>query len=293
MLISKTPIRISGMLAFLLCGTAAHAFEIRENAGERKPEAALQALPSPGVTVPDIGLKNSLREGWSVFLRTYKSGDKVAARVLLEKEAAGGDILAQWKLGRMYADGDGGGVDHFKAFQQFTKIANTRGDESRESPYASIVSNALIALGHYYSVGIPKSPIKADQELAVSAFKHAASIYAHPEAQYQLARMLLDSSVGKPDPRMALRWLNLAAEKGHVQAQAVLGRMLYMGEATQRQTITGLMWLHVARERAEPTRDGWVLDMHSRAFSAASEEERMIVEKRAQQFLRQSASERR
>ena len=35
--------------------------------------------------------------------------------------------------------------------------------------------------------------------------------------------------------RLAMRWLNLAAEKGHVQAQAVLGRMLFMGESTQRQ----------------------------------------------------------
>jgi uncharacterized protein len=118
-------------------------------------------------------------------------------------------------------------------------------------------------------------------------------MYAHPEAQYQLARMMLDDSLGNPDPRMALRWLNLAAEKGHVQAQAVLGRMLYLGESTQRQPLAGLMWLHIAREGAEPTRDGWVVDMHKRAFSAASEEERITVEKRAQRYLKQSTAERR
>jgi uncharacterized protein len=292
MLISST-IRLSACFAALLCGTATHAFELRDNAGESKPEAALQALPAPGIAVPDLGIKKSIREGWSGFLKSYKSGDKATARLLLEKEAQGGDILALWKLGRMYADGDGGPVDHFMAFKQFAKIADTRGDESRESPYAGIVSNALIALGHYWSVGIPKSPVKADQVRAAGAFKHAASMYAHPEAQYQFARMLLDESVGKPDPRMALRWLNLAAEKGHVQAQAILGRMLYMGESTQRQVLTGLMWLHIAREGAEPTRDGWVLDMHSKAFSAISEEDRVMVEKRAQRFLKQSTAERR
>jgi uncharacterized protein len=293
MLISDRTIKLTACCLALLCGTQAKAFEIREGEAETKPESALQALPSPGISVPDLGLKKSMREGWHGFLQSYKSGDKAKARVILEKEAQSGDILALWKLGRMYADGDGGDVDHYKAFQQFSKIADTRGDESRDSPYASIISNALIAVGHYWSVGIPKSPVNANQAQAAHAFKHAASMYAHPEAQYQLARMLLDNSLGKPDPRMALRWLNLAAEKGHVQAQAVLGRMLYLGESTQRQTLTGLMWLHVARSQAEPTRDGWVLDMHSKAFAAASEEERMAVEKRAQRFLRQTAADRR
>jgi uncharacterized protein len=293
MLISNRIIRLSACLAVLLSGTVTHAFELRERADEGKPEAALQALPAPGLTVPDLGIQKSMREGWSGFLRSYKSGDKATARTLLEKEAQRGDILALWKLGRMYADGDGGPVDHFMAFKQFAKIVDTRGDESRESPYAGIISNAMVALGHYWSVGIPKSPVKPDQARAAGAFNHAASMFAHPEAQYQLARMLLDESVGKPDPRMALRWLNLAAEKGHVQAQAVLGRMLYMGESTQRQVLTGLMWLHIAREGAEPARDGWVLDMHSKAFSAASEEDRMTVEKRAQRFLKQSTAERR
>jgi uncharacterized protein len=293
MLISDRTIRLTACCIALLCGTQAQSFEIRQSEGESKPESALQALPSPGIIVPDLGIKKSLREGWSGFLHSYKSGDKATARLLLEKEAKSGDILALWKLGRMYADGDGGAVDHYMAFKQFSQIVDTRGDESHESPHAGIVSNALIALGHYWSVGIPKSPVVVDQVRAANAFKHAASMFAHPEAQYQLARMLLDNSLGKPDPRLALRWLNLAAEKGHVQAQAVLGRMLYLGESTQRQTLTGLMWLHVARERAEPTRDGWVMDMHSKAFAAASEEERLMVEKRAQRYLRQMASERR
>jgi uncharacterized protein len=292
MLISDRTIRFSACLAALLGATAVQAFELREKAADSAPETALGALPSsPMIAIPDLGIQKSVREGWNGFLKSYKSGDKEAARRHLEKEAERGDILAQWKLGRMFADGDGGSVDHYKAFQQFSRIVDVRADESRESPYASIVANALVAVGHYWSVGIPKSPVKANQLQAAKAFSHAASIFGHPEAQYQLARMMLDDSMGKPDPRMALRWLNIAAEKGHVQAQAVLGRMLYLGESTQRQPQAGLMWLYVAREGAEPTRDGWVLDMHSKAMSAASEEDRIAAELKAQRYLK-AASQR-
>ena len=51
-----------------------------------------------------------------------------------------------------------------------------------------------------------------------------------PDAQYNLARLYLDG-VGTPrDPRQAVRWLSLAANKGQYRAQAMLGNMLFKGE---------------------------------------------------------------
>ncbi len=129
--------------------------------------------------------------------------------------------------------------------------------------------------------------MKANPSHAAKAFNYAATYYGHPEAQYQLARMHLDgAATGRAEPRLALRWLNHAAEKGHVQAQAVLGRMLLLGEATQRQPLRGLMWLHVARENATQARDGWVVDLHRKAFEAASDEERRQATAQAERYLR-------
>ncbi len=287
MLISDRSIRLVACFAAMVGATSAQAFEITDKKSEGVPATALPALPTaPSIAIPDTGLRNTMRDGWQSFVNSYRSGDKKAARAHLEPAAATGDILAQWKLGRMYADGDGGPVDHFKAFQLFSRIADARADESRDSPHAGIVSNAFVALGLYWSSGIAKSPVIANQHYAAKAFNHAAQLFAHPEAQYQLARMLLDGSAGKHEPRQALRWLNLAAEKGHVQAQAVLGRMLVTGESTQRQTRKGLMWLEVAREGAQPSKDDWVLDFHKKAFAAASEEERLIAQRQAQRFLK-------
>ena len=99
--------------------------------------------------------------------------------------------------------------------------------------------------------------------------------------------MLLEgAATGRPEPRLAMRWLSLAAEKGHVPAQAVLGRMLFMGEAMPRQPARGLMWLRVASENASPTRHAWVIEMHKKANDAASEDERRLAESQAERYLK-------
>ncbi len=287
---------MQALLATCLAMNPARAFETNAAPVEPRPSApatALSALPAlPTPSAPDLGVDGALREIWRGFARSYKSGDKQAALKQLEAGVSRGDILAQWKLGRMYADGDGVPQDDYKAFLLFSKIADARGDESRDSMHAGVVADAFVALGAYWLDGIPQSPVKANPAHAAKAFNYAATYYGHPEAQYQLARMLLDgAATGRAEPRLALRWLNHAAEKGHVQAQAVLGRMLLLGEATQRQPQRGLMWLQVARENANQARDGWVLELHRKAFEAASDDDRRQAAKQAERYLR--AAERR
>jgi hypothetical protein len=63
----------------------------------------------------------------------------------------------QWKLGRMYADGNGVKRDDLRAFNYFTQIAATHPDEPRGTEQAGIVANAFVALGHYYLTGISRS----------------------------------------------------------------------------------------------------------------------------------------
>jgi uncharacterized protein len=272
---------------------AAFAFEVKEGAPDAAPARALPALPGIAApSVPDFGVDKSVRDAWRSFLHSYRSGDKKAALKQLQTAADQGDILAQWKLGRMHADGDGIPQDHYKAFQIYSRIADTRPDESRDSPHAGVVANAFVALGHYWLDGIPQSPVKPHAGHAAKAFNYAAVYFGHPEAQYQLARMLLEGQIGKSDPRMAARWLNQAAEKGHVSAQAILGRMLFLGESMPRHGWKGLMWLKVARENASGKQEAWVAELHQRAHDQASDEDRRTAAQHAQRFMR-SGMERR
>src|SRR5688572_5657276 len=72
----------------------------------------------------------------------------------LQYAAENGSALAQWKLGRMYADGDGVPHDDLRAFEYFRRIVTSHGDDGTREPQARFVANAYVALGHYYRDGI-------------------------------------------------------------------------------------------------------------------------------------------
>jgi TPR repeat protein len=80
-----------------------------------------------------------------------------------------------------------------------------------------------LALGNYYLEGIPDTPIKPDIVRAREMYTYAASYFGDPDAQYRPARLYLDGTGGLKEPKQAVRWLTLAANKGQHQAQAACG----------------------------------------------------------------------
>jgi hypothetical protein len=194
----------------------------------------------------------------------------------LQYAAEGGHPVAQWKLGRMYAIGDGVAQDDLVAFEYFSRIANAHAEDSPSAPQASIIANAFVALGRYYLGGIPNSKVKADAERAREMFSYAASYFGNADAQYDLARLYLNG-IGTPrDSRYGVRWLGLAAQKGQHQAQALLGQMLFNGEQLPRQAARGLMWLTLARDAALAD-ETWIKDSYAKAFAKASDDDRAMA----------------
>ncbi len=225
---------------------------------------------------PPVTAMEAFRSG----AQWLKSGDKVKAVHSLEYAAEKGHALAQWKLGRMYAEGDGVTQDDLKAFHYFSGIADLHAEDNPNTPQARFVANAFVALGQYYLDGIPKTPIKRDPERAREMFGYAASYFRDPEAQYYLARLYLDG-VGAPhDPRTAARWFGLSAQKGQCQAQAMLGAMLFAGDHVPRQAARGLMWLTLAKDNAKvgaATDQAWINRLYDSAFQQATEDERALA----------------
>src|SRR3954464_7556446 len=89
-----------------------------------------------------------------------------ASLTSLQYAAEGSHPVAQWKLGRMYADGDGVAQDDLRAFEYFSRIANAHAEDSPSAPQAAIVANAFVALGRYYLSGIPNTKVKVDADRA-------------------------------------------------------------------------------------------------------------------------------
>ena len=149
-----------------------------------------------------------------------RSGETSKAVMSLQYAAEHGHGFALWKLGRMYADGEGVKRDDIRAFEYFQKFADSHADDNPATPRARFVANAFVALGHYYLEGIPNSAVAPSPELARRMFGHAASYFGDPEAQFQLATLYLDGNGVVRDAKRAVPWLVLASNKGHYKAQA-------------------------------------------------------------------------
>lgn len=208
--------------------------------------------------------------------RALRDGQKEKALVSLEYAADQGVVAAQWKLGRMYAEGQGVERSDIKAFDFFSRIADNHPDDAPGTPQARYVSNAFVALGHYYTTGIPDTDVKPDPGRARQMYQYAAVYFGDADGQYNLGRLMLDNGPFQ-DPKQAARWLHSAANKGQYQAQALLGRMLFRGEAgIPRQPARGLMWLTLARSNAAPS-EGWIADSYDAALKQATDEDRALA----------------
>lgn len=246
-------------LPFALWLSAAHAFEPEQNISEN-------AGP---------------REWFSLGYQAYKNGRKDEAAEAYDHAGRKGHSGALWKLGRMYADGDGVPEKDYEAFKIFESIIRIHGDKGPGTTDAAFVSSAYTALGGYLRRGISGSPVRADPVRARQFFTYSASYYGDREAQYQLGRMLLEGEGGSANPRQAARWLKLSADKGHAGARALLGYMLVEGSVVRPETVRGLTMLTRALRDASPADREWIAKLHDEAFALSGEAERQMAEARA------------
>ena len=238
--------------------------------------AAFDAKTLNAETAPSDALKYGLN--------SYKSGDKETAAEALGFAAEKGNFIAQWKLGRMYAEGDGIARDDYKAFELFSELADAHAEDGPTQPNARLISSAFVALGGYYRNGIPNTDVTQDPARARQIYSYAASYFGDADAQVSLALMYYNGEGGERDPLQAARWANLAAAKGNVGGQALLGHLLFEGDGVPRQSVLGLMYLTVARERAKPS-ETWIFEMQERALSIATENERRTAMALADDWL--------
>jgi TPR repeat protein len=219
----------------------------------------------------------SAQPGAAALKKAIPSASAETSLTSLQYAAEGGHPVAQWKLGRMYANGDGVTQDDLRAFEYFSRIANAHAEDSPSAPQAAIVANAFVALGRYYLNGIPNSKIKSDPERAREMFSYAASYFGNADAQYDLARLYLKGAgSSRDDFRYGARWLGLAAQKGQHQAQALLGQMLFNGDQLPRQAARGLMWLTLARDNAAAD-EAWIKESYNKAIAKASDNDRAMA----------------
>jgi len=258
------------MLACVLgafCAVPACAFDGPDKArpSDKSADKALEMFKDP-------------RQALQSALESYRSGNSASSIEALKYAAAGGESLAQWKLGKMYADGDGVPRDDYRAYQYFQEIVDSYDEDNANWREKSVVASAYVAVGVFELNGIAGSRLRSDPEEAMRMFLYAATNFSDSNAQYNLARLYMDGAAGlAKDSRQAARWFNLAAEKGHVESQALLGHLLFAGDGVQPQRARGLMWLTLAREGASGKTQAWVDALYQQDMKAASDNDRQVA----------------
>ena len=199
---------------------------------------------------------------------SYKEGRKHDAIEAYRYAAEKGHTGSRWALANMYADGDGVPENDLEAFKIYSDIARAGVEPGSED--TGYFANALIALASYYRRGIPDSPVKVDLAQARQLYFQAASAFGIPEAQFQLARMMLSGEGGNANVHQAKKWLNRARNNGHAGAMGLFGSVLFQ----EGQTARGLAFMTAALDHCPPKDRDWLQAMQEEAFSVASEEDR-------------------
>jgi TPR repeat protein len=250
--------------------TTAHALD-----GTKSPDN-IPGMPGVGVGVgpQSPSLSGPANHSTSFGPMTHGADIEAAVRAL-EVAFRNGDVMAGWRLGHMFADGNGVGQDAVRAFEYFRAIADNQRNVDATGVLAQVVANTHVELGRYYQAGIPNSGIKADPVRAHLNFSYAAS-FGDPDAQYLLARTYLDGQGVARDAKQGSRWLHEAANKGQFEAQAKFGILLFhgLGQVMPRDAAQGLMWLRLAVDAAPKGAAAGVQDIYNAAWEQANKDER-------------------
>jgi hypothetical protein len=249
--------------------------------GNATPLAAVPIAPPPALSLPQRSAPTP-QEAFRSGTQALRQGRTDQGVMELEYAAEQGVAGAIWKLGRMYADGDGVKMNKARAYEYFRRLTTLNADDNSRN--ARFLANAFVTIGLYHLEGIPGA-LKADPNLAREMFRYAASYFADPEAQYHLGQLYLQGRGAPKDAIQAARWLRLSANKGDHRAQALLGGMLFKGEEVSRQAALGLFWLIVAKDSAGPE-ERWITDIYSSAMAQASESERVLARKYLEDWLK-------
>ena len=222
------------------------------------------ALDPNAAVSPESGPFDLFKFGF----KSYQQGNKQDAVEAYRYAAEKGHTGSRWALANMYADGDGVAENDLEAFKIYSEIAQ-KGIEPGSEDTGYFV-NALISLAGYYRRGIPDSPVKSDLAQARQLYFQAASTFGVPEAQFQLARMLLSGDGGSVNVQQAKKWLNRARKSGHTGAMGVFGNVLFQ----EGQTVRGLAYMTAALNQCTPKERTWLQPLQEQAFSLATEDDR-------------------
>ena len=152
-----------------------------------------------------------------------------------------------WKLGRMYADGDGVAAATSCARSNISAASPTPCRRPPGTPQARFVANAFVALGHFYLDGIPNSTVKAGPGRGARHVPSRGVLFRRSGRAVSVWRASISTAPARRRMRCRRRAGCARGQQGPAQAQALLGACCSRASTVPRQAAAGLFWLTLAR----------------------------------------------
>lgn len=187
-------------------------------------------------TYAQYSLAKLYSEGWGVE-QNYKT-----ALQLYEQAAVKDFPYAAWELGKLYRDGVGCRPDERKAARYFA--AAFRGFKFLEKQSHDDKLQYRLGWMLLHGVGAER-----DETAARKWFEKSARS-GNENAQYQLARLILDSASSTPEEiSQAVEWLTKLGEAGSQYAQYALGKLYRDGVPIEPNPVQAVIWFSQAAEQ--------------------------------------------
>ncbi len=206
-------------------------------------------------------------------VRAFNAGDYEEAIPALQFAAERNLFFAQYYLATIYGDNDRPFTDHAKAYVFYQQIARDFADVDPDDQRAEFVARSLVALAGYVRRGLPEISLRPNRLRAASYLEWASNYFNHEDAQFELAKMMLEQSeAGKEDfIRRGLDWLSTISQRGHAGAQAFLADLLWRGKFTTAEPVRALALIAVASKNAPDKDRLWIDDIYQNIYCGASE----------------------
>ena len=243
------------------------------------PALAPTHAPLPGL-IPAAAARDLIykttREAYEQGLGAYRSGYYEIAIPAFEYVIAKNDpqqrFFAEFYLGRILSDNAGSQTDHAKAYMFFQRIADENADiDPDDLKKAPFVAKSLTAVALYVRDGLPEIALKPDEQRAIEYLRHAATFFNEPDAQFELAKILIGSEADRPT---GLHYLQKLAKEGHAGAQAVLADLLSRGRHMKQDQTQALGLIKVAVENASPSDRIWIEDIYQQIYCGSPKDAR-------------------
>ena len=163
-------------------------------------------------------------------MEAYDRGDYAAALEELRVLAEQGHVLAQRKLGIIYATSFGVPRNFAEAVKWYRKAADQGNADAQ----------LMLGVRYEHGDGVPR-----DHAQAVKWYRKAAE-QGHAEAQTHLGAKYAAGQGVSQDLREAAMWYAKAADQGYARAQALLAFMYVEGQAVPKDYVLAYKWLNLA-----------------------------------------------